>query len=242
MGDNMKLIRNFFALTLIIIYVFALIDLTNKEDMPVAINDFNNKIFYYGDSQDNFIYLTFDDGFGRNNTKQILDILEAENVKATFFFEGNFLKTNPDLILRAYKFGHVFGNHTYSHKNAANYTNEKFIEELEKVEKLFYQITKSPLDKLYRPPMGFISHSNLEVLKEKGYKVMMWSVSYEDWDYKKEIEPAYTFQEIVSNTKNGSIILMHTMNKANVEALSDIIKELKKRGYEFATLDLLYRL
>ena len=55
--------------------------------MPVAINDFNNKIFYYGDSQDNFIYLTFDDGFGRNNTKQILDILEAENVKATFFLK-----------------------------------------------------------------------------------------------------------------------------------------------------------
>ena len=43
--------------------------------------------------------------------------------------------------------------------------------------------------------MGFISHSNLEVLKEKGYKVMMWSVSYEDWDYKKKLNPPIHFKK-----------------------------------------------
>lgn len=243
MGDkNMKLIRNYFSISLIIVFIFSLYELTQNKDALVAKNDFVNRIYYYGDKEDRYIYLTFDDGFGRANTKQILDILKQEQVKATFFFEGHFINTNKDLILRAFNEGHIFGNHTYSHKNASNYTNEKFIDELEKIEKVIYDITKSPIEKIYRPPMGMYSYSNLNVLKEKGYRMMMWNVSYEDWDAKKYIDPIYTYNQIVNQTTNGSIILMHTMNKANVEALSDIISELKKRGFEFATLDLLYQL
>jgi peptidoglycan-N-acetylmuramic acid deacetylase len=216
-------------------------NLVNAND-TVVNEEINQNIYYSGSSEVKTIYLTFDDGYSRVNTIEILNILESRMINATFFFEGDFLLNNQDLVKRAIRDGHLIGNHTYSHINATKYSKEQFTKELEKVETLFYNITKQELTKLYRPPMGLYNDSNLEVLNQKGYKVIMWNVNYPDWNKSLDRGHDYAFSEIIRQTKNGSIILMHTILKSNVDALPDIIDELKKRGFTFATLDQLYKI
>ena len=67
---------------------------------------------YYGE---HIVYLTFDDGPDNKNTPQILDILRAENVPATFYVLGAMVERNPDVLKRIFNEGHAIGNHSYNH-------------------------------------------------------------------------------------------------------------------------------
>ena len=64
----------------------------------ISLLSFRGKTIYEG--LDNHIYLTFDDGYSRKNTIEILDILKKYNIKATFFLEGGFMKDNRDVVKR----------------------------------------------------------------------------------------------------------------------------------------------
>ena len=70
-------------------------------------------------------YLTFDDGPRKRATPKILDILKDENIKATFFVIGKYVKENPDLIKREYSEGHFIANHGYDHNNSTLYKNKE---------------------------------------------------------------------------------------------------------------------
>ena len=71
--------------------------------------------YYLGDELNNKIYLTFDAGYENGNTEKILDILEEQQVKATFFLVGNYMEKCPDIVQRMVDEGHLVGNHTYHH-------------------------------------------------------------------------------------------------------------------------------
>lgn len=74
--------------------------------------------YFYGD---HVAYLTFDDGPNRANTEKILDILEREHIRATFFLTGRNVSRYPDVVRRIYQSGHGIGVHSYSH-DYKNYT------------------------------------------------------------------------------------------------------------------------
>ena len=81
-------------------------------------------------------YLTFDDGPSPNITTKILDILDEENVKATFFVIGKKVEEHPEIVKDAYYRGHYIANHTYSHQNVLLYqSKESFLQEIKKTEK-----------------------------------------------------------------------------------------------------------
>lgn len=194
------------------------------------------KKIYNGDRNLNHIYLTFDDGYSAENTEEILDILKANNVKAFFFIEGGFLSQNPILVKRIAE-EQTLVNHTFSHKDITKMSDKEFIEDIKKFEDECKRITGKMNDKKFRPPMGKINDSKMKVLEKLGYKVYLWDVSYYDYNPYNDKGVDYALDNILKQTKNGSIILMHTLTKSNVKVLPKAIKELREKGFIFSDIN-----
>ena len=177
-----------------------------------------------GNNNDKCIYLTFDEGYEAGHTTQILSTLKENNVTATFFITAHYLNTQPDLVKQMIEEGHTVGNHTV--KNSEVMDLHKAI-----YEKFGYEM------KYIRPPMGEFSEKSITVTNSLGYKTVMWSFAYEDWNENKQPEESAAKKKIIDNVHNGEIMLLHGNSTTNTNILGDIIKEIKNMGYEFKSLD-----
>ena len=190
------------------------------------------------DDDEKVIYLTFDAGYENGNVEKTVDILNEENVKGAFFILDNLILKNEKLVKKMIDSGHIVANHTLKHKDMTKIsTKESFSSELSALEKLYYNTFGVDMPKYYRPPEGKFNEENLKWAKELGYKTVMWSFAYADWDNGKQPNNEYAFKKIIENVHNGEVMLLHPTSKTNVEILRDVIKELKSQGFRFGTLD-----
>lgn len=194
------------------------------------------KIYSSGDKKIKKIALTFDDGPNTSSLSNILDLLKKEKIKASFFFVGNRVVLNKEEVKRAFDEGHLVLNHSYSHSNFGTATKDKVFSEIENTNSVIKDITGvSP--KLYRPPYGIITENVKKAVSELGMNIVLWNVDGEDWNKKRTIEQVVSTQE--KETKNGSVILMHTQPDKNTsyEALLKLIPYYRDKRYEFVKLD-----
>lgn len=91
--------------------------------------------------------------------------------------------------------------------------------------------------KYIRPPKGEYSEKTLKITNQLGYKTVMWSFAYEDWNEDKQPEEEAAKKKIIENLHPGEIMLLHGNSKTNTKILSNIIKEAKAIGYEFKSLE-----
>ena len=91
--------------------------------------------------------------------------------------------------------------------------------------------------KYLRPPKGEYNERTIAYTNTLGYKTVMWSLAYDDWDEKKQGREEYGKQRIIDNIHPGAIILLHATSKDNSNILGDCIKEIRNMGYEFKSLD-----
>ncbi len=91
--------------------------------------------------------------------------------------------------------------------------------------------------KYIRPPKGEYSERSLSITNNLGYTTVMWSFAYDDWDENKQGRQSYAKEKIISNIHPGAVILLHATSKDNMEILDDVIKEIKKMGYEFKSIN-----
>lgn len=199
------------------------------------------KIFYNQiwdiPNDENKIYLTFDDGPTPEITKWVLEILEKENIKATFFCIGNNIEKHPEIFNSIFQKGHSIGNHTFNHLQGWKTTTKQYIEN---VELNATEICKLNTDycKLFRPPYGKIKPSQSKLLRKKGFKIIMWDVLSKDYD--ANCSPEKCLENVVKNTKQGSIIVFHDSIKAqnNLKyVLPKAIEILKNKGFVFDTIN-----
>jgi peptidoglycan/xylan/chitin deacetylase (PgdA/CDA1 family) len=202
------------------------------------------------DKDKKVIFLTFDDGPSKN-TPKILDILKKYNVKATFFVIGDNTEFGKEMYKRIVSEGHSIGNHTYSHKYEIIYSSvEAYLEDTEKLNRLILKTTGVKPD-IIRFPGGSNNHVSwkyggrdfmeklIKKIQEKGYDYFDWDVSSTDAS-RAELGK----QEIINAVINGvgcrqkAIVLMHdnTQKETTMEALPEIIKKLKDKGYSFEIL------
>ena len=85
--------------------------------------------------------------------------------------------------------------------------------------------------------MGEFSEKSISITNSLGYKTVMWSFAYEDWNENKQPDESYSKKKILDNVHNGEVMLLHGNSKTNTNILEDIIKEIKNMGYEFKSLD-----
>ena len=190
---------------------------------------------------DRVVYLTCDAGYENGNVSAVLDTLKEEKVPGAFFVLENLAKREPDLLKRMTNEGHTVCNHTASHRDMTTCGGDsEFKSELDKMEKAYETATGKQLSKYYRPPEGRFSEENLAAAEKLGYKTVLWSFAYADWDNDRQPDPTAAYKKIVSSVRPGTVLLLHPTSKTNAEILGDVIRELKKEGYRFGTLDELF--
>ena len=189
-----------------------------------------------GNNESKSIYLTFDEGYEAGYTSQILEVLKENDVKATFFLTAHYVNTQEELVQQMIDEGHIIGNHTVNHKSMPSLTEEEIKKEVMDLHQSVYEKFGYEM-KYIRPPKGEFSEKTLQFTNSLGYKTVMWSFAYEDWNEEKQPDEEKAREKILNNLHNGEIMLLHGNSKTNTNILDSIIKEAKNMGYEFKSLD-----
>ena len=189
-----------------------------------------------GNKDEKIIYLTFDEGYEPGYTSKILETLKENDVKATFFITAHYVNTASDLVKQMIDEGHIVGNHTVNHKSMPDLPEEKIRKEVLDLHTTIYNKFNYEM-KYIRPPKGEFSERTLKITNSLGYKTVMWSFAYEDWNEDKQPNEEEAKKKILDNLHNGEIMLLHGNSKTNTNILDSVIKEAKNMGYVFKSLD-----
>lgn len=179
------------------------------------------------------IALTFDDGPRRSTTTALLDGLAERGVHATFFLIGAQVEDNRDVVRRMDREGHQIGIHTFDHVQLTGLNRTDFDAQVEKTRQVLTE-TLDHNDFLLRPPYGILDDS---VKAWAGCPIILWSIDPEDW---KDQNTQRVIQEVVSEARDGGIILMHDIFPESVEAALAIVDALHEQGYYFCTIEELF--
>lgn len=193
-----------------------------------------SQIFINGFTSEKMISLTFNDGPDDQVTPRVLDILNKHHVKASFFFTGSKLEQNPEVVKRAYHDGHLVLSHSWSQQQLISLSQQEIRKEIQMTEdKIFELIGERP--SLIRPPAGYIDKNAVAVIKNKGYKIALWSIDTMDWT---QTDKSSIVKNVTEHIRPGDIILMHcdSTNTETVKALPEIITKLRQKGYQFVDL------
>ena len=208
-------------------------------------DDLKNKISSITKSDEKIAYLTFDDGPTTKATPKVLDILKEENIKATFFVIGKYVKNNPDIVKREYEEGHYIANHGYDHNNSKLYKNSNsFINEIKSTDIEIGNAIGIPnyCSHIFRFPNGFMSPNNKSKKKEAVKLLSEMNYTYVDWNcLNNDSIKKYSKYQLLNNLKKSCknkgtlVVLMH--DTTDVSDSSSVLKEsisyLKSQGYEF---------
>jgi peptidoglycan-N-acetylmuramic acid deacetylase len=179
------------------------------------------------------IYLTFDEGYENGYTAEILDVLAEKNVKAVFFLTYPYAEAEHELVSRMVAEGHTLGHHSSAHKN---FTTIPLTEAADDIMKL-HRYVKAQYGYemfLFRPPEGCYSEQTLALAQSLGYKTVLWSFAYKDWEVENQPITIEAMDNIVTKAHPGEIMLLHAVSKTNAEILGDVIDRLREDGFEFA--------
>lgn len=196
------------------------------------------------------VALTFDDGPDPEWTPRILDVLKREGVLASFFIIGENGQANPELVKRIVREGHDIGNHTFTHPNLGEIPTRVTALELNATERLIESLTgRSTM--LFRPPyFGDAEPTTpdevepIVTAKRLGYITVGLHVDPDDWALPGAQEVvnrtlAGVTDKSVADDERGQIVLLHDGGgdrAQTVEALPQIIEQLKARGFRFVTV------
>ena len=178
------------------------------------------------------VYLTFADGPIPEVTPWVLDLLDKENIKATFFLVGDNVRKHPELFEELKRRGHSYGNHTMHHVQGLKTSTRSYLRDIEEADAL---IDSS----LFRPPHGIMRFSQSRALRNH-YNIVMYDLITRDYD--SSIRPDKILRNVMDYARNGSIIVFHDSlrSERNLRyALPRAIEWLKKEGYEFLPLPML---
>lgn len=175
------------------------------------------------------IYLTFDDGPTPGITDSLLQILERENVQATFFCLGRQVKDHPELFQKIKKAGHQLGHHSFSHPNGWNTDDRTYMEDVEYAAALIG-------GNLFRPPYGKLQVNQLRYVSSK-YRVVMWSLMPGDFDPERSADKCLKIA--LDKSRNGDIVVFHDNAKCGqkmIEVIERYVPEMKRKGFLFEVL------
>ncbi|PKR76934.1 delta-lactam-biosynthetic de-N-acetylase [Halalkalibacillus sediminis] len=192
---------------------------------------------YMGDPNEKKIYITFDNGYEQGYTSTILDVLKEKKVPATFFLTGHYVDAEVDLVKRMVDEGHLIGNHSDGHLDYTRSSDEKVKEDLRSLDEKVKKTTGQDMSMFFRPAKGVFSERTLKLTDELGYVNVFWTVALVDWYKDQQKGAEHAQNEVLRQVHPGAIVLLHAVSEDNSSALSNLIDELRKRGYEFGSLE-----
>ncbi len=193
--------------------------------IPYLVKKYYPNLIWEIPTEKKEVFITFDDGPIPEVTPWVLEILKKYNVKATFFCIGENVEKHPEIFQQIINDGHAVGNHTYNHIKGWQYNDEEYLENTLKAARLIES-------KLFRPPYGRIKKSQIKLLQENNFEIVMWSSL--SGDYNKNRSAKQCFKNIKNTLKPGGIIVFHDSLKAEKNmkvTLIETLEYLKKENY-----------
>jgi len=179
------------------------------------------------------VAMTFDDGPHESLTPQLLDILAARDIRATFYVVGRRVNMYPRLTERIATQGHEIGNHSWSHPRLTSLGSLGLMRELDNTSMVIQQAVGRPPVTM-RPPYGLLSPRQRNMISEERYMpTILWSVDPQDW---RRPGISVVARRIIGGAHAGAVILAHDIIGSTVRAMPAALDGLMARGYRFVTV------
>lgn len=123
-----------------------------------------------------------------------------------------------------------------NHKSMPDISDEEMKKEIMNLNQSLYDKFGYEM-KYLRPPKGEFSERSLSITDSLGFKTVMWSFAYVDWNEDSQPSEAEALNKITSNLHNGEIMLLHATSKTNAEIMTKLIQEIKNQGYEIKSIE-----
>ncbi|GLX68533.1 hypothetical protein MU1_28780 [Paenibacillus glycanilyticus] len=203
-----------------------------KEIPPkVSLKDLGPWPIYKGNPNKKMIAIMVNVAWGNEFLPSILDTFDKENVKATFFLDGSWLKKYPDVAKQIQDRGHEISNHAYSHPDMSTLNRQSQYTQISRTEDLL-KGTLSVQNKWFAPPSGSYNQTTVQVANEQGLMTVLWTIDTVDW---RKPSPDWIIRKISSKLEPGAMILMHPTASSR-DALLGMIREAKRQGYALGTV------
>jgi len=200
--------------------------------------DFGATVLKRGDPRFREVTLSFDDGPGPY-TSALLDVLAANDIRASFYLVGRNMKRYPEIVRRIVDDGHVIGNHTYSHPKLRRLNNAAISIELNRFAATLQEALGRPYDTDYfRLPFnsGKRSHRIHRLLAGRFRFIVDWSIDSRDWQLKT---PENVLPRVLNHPlKKGAILLFHDgpSSKNTAEIIDALIQELRAQDFTLLSM------
>ena len=193
---------------------------------------------YRVETSDKKVAISFDCAWGVDYTDKLLEIMQENDVKCTFFAVEFWTNKYPEYIKKIDAYGHEIGTHSATHPYMSKLSSENIIKELSSSSKAIQDITGKKVE-LFRAPYGDYNDRLIQTARSLNLYTIQWDVDSLDW---KELSATEICKRVVSRVKAGSIVLFHNQGLHTAEALPMIIKELKAKSFEFVPIgNLIYK-
>ena len=177
--------------------------------------------------QEKIVSLSFDAAWGNEDTQNLIDILSAHDVRATFFLVGQWVEKYPESVQALAAAGEEVMNHSETHPHLSSLSREGVQQEVnacsDRIETLTG--TRPPL---FRCPYGEYDDNVITAIRDLGVTPIQWDVDSLDW---KGISAEEITRRVLSKVQPGSIVLFHNAAEHTPEALPGIIEALQADGY-----------
>ncbi|MBX0358004.1 polysaccharide deacetylase family protein [Halobacillus sp. Nhm2S1] len=199
-------------------------DNTTSEDQGTDnhYKDFSLDNHLHGERKE--VALTFDDGPHPGVTREILDVLDKYEAKASFFMIGKRVGYYPEVAREVSERGHEIGNHTWNHPRLGRLSDDQINQQLTSTQTILEQVTEQKVD-LLRLPFGNLPSANDQ---EEGI-IVPWTIYSEDWE---DLKPETVAEDILSEVEEDSIVLLHDLQHSTVETVDLLLEGLYAEGYE----------
>lgn len=197
----------------------------------VSLNQLGAEPIYRGNPAKPMVSLMINVAWGNQYIGPMLDTLDEENVKVTFFLDGSWLSKNPELATEMLKRGHEMENHAYTHPNMSTLSRARATVEIEKTQKLLKE-TLGVTNTWFAPPSGDFDQETVEIASSLGLKTVLWTVDTVDW---RNPSPESIVAKITSKAEPGTLVLMHPTASSS-KALKAMIRGIKAKGLQLGTV------
>ena len=186
------------------------------------------------------VVLTFDDGPDPVHTREVLDVLDRHQAKATFFVIGKKAEQHTDLVEEIVRRGHAVGVHGFAHDRLFSLRGSKRVkDDLERAVRVLEKITGTT-PTLFRPPIGHTNPTIARVADLLDLTMVGWSVRARDGLAGTTADDVLA--RISRGLEDGAIVLLHdapergTRKPAGVTALPAILDRIAAKNLRVVEL------
>ena len=235
--NKQKIVTYFVSVLAVLVLFFVAGNI--KEEKVVETVSGSEKLLpiYNVETDEKKVAFTMNCAWNADDIDSILETLEKNNVKITFFMVGEWIDKYQEAAKKIYEAGHEIANHSDTHKHVNNLSYEENVEEIKKANEKIKNITGKE-NILYRAPYGEYNNTVVKAAKENGYIPIQWNLDTLDYT---GLTGEEMWKRLDKKLKNGDIILSHNGTAYTADSLDMLIKNIKKKGFEIVKVsDLIY--